>query len=89
MAVLGASSKIYLENGKYFYDNPLEDKAGQTAAIEMLKAGYSVFLWGLFLKDHPQYRFCKDLNDIFCKTPVSEETLYKYFGDNQMDIIYL
>lgn len=89
LALMGASQKVYLEMGKYFYDNPLEDKAGQRAAIEMLKKGYSVFLWGRFLHDFPQYRFCKDLNDIMIKAPISEEILYKYFGDNQMDIIYL
>lgn len=89
LSTMGASSKIYLEMGKYFYDNPLEDRAGQKAAIEMLKQSHHVFLWGKFLHDYPQYRFCKDLNDIMIKAPISEEILYKYFGNNQMDIIYL
>lgn len=89
MALMGASQKIYLENGKYFYDNGLEDVAGRNAAMEMLKQSYDVFLWGKFLHDFPQYRFCKDINDIVVKGDISGEIFMKYFGNNQMDIIYL
>lgn len=89
LATWGASAKIYLENGKYFYDNSLEDKAGQKAAIEMLKEGFNTFLWGKFLKDYPQFRFCTDLNDIFVKEPIEQEVIDKYFGKEPIDIVHL
>jgi hypothetical protein len=89
IATLSASTKIYLENGKYFYDNATIDPAGRKAALDMIGKGYSIFLWSKFLDDYPVYRECKDLNDIMCKLPIKEEILKKYYSDHSLDAIYL
>jgi len=89
MATWGASTKIYLDKGHYFYDNTKLDKAGREASISMLKKGHFVFLWDKFLSKYPEYRFCKDLNDIMRKKPIKQSIFKDYFSNNVMDMIYL
>lgn len=89
VAICSSGTKLYLENGKYLYDNSKEDDAGNEAAMHMLEKGHSVFLWGKFLDDYPEYRYCKDLNDVFRKQPISQDTLLDYFSDDPVDIVYL
>lgn len=90
MATLSASTKINLPNGLYFYDNTILDDAGRKESIKMLKQGHKVFLWARFMEDYPNFRNCKDLDDIIRtgrKFDILE--LYKYFSNDLLDMIYL
>ena len=89
MATWGASTKIFLDQGFYFYDNTSMDKAGRDASIAMLKKGHYVFLWNKFLDKYPIYRFCKDLNDIMRKKPISQSAFKDFFSNDVMDMLYL
>lgn len=89
LATWSASTKIYLDNGYYFYDNTTIDKAGMDASIAMLKKGHYVFLWKKFVDKFPQYRYCKDLNDVFKRQPIKQKELMQYFSKNTLDMLYL
>lgn len=77
IATTGVSkSKLLLENlltkknAKIFFDN---DLAGKRQSIELIKKGYSVFLWSKFISDlgksYPEHRLkikmIKDINDAY------------------------
>jgi len=77
IATTGVSkSKLLLENlltkgnAKIFFDN---DLAGKRQSIELIKKGYSVFLWSKFISDlvktYPDHRLklkmIKDINDAY------------------------
>jgi DNA primase len=77
IATTGVSkSKLLLENlltkgnAKIFFDN---DLAGKRQSIELIKKGYSVFLWSKFISDlaktYPDNRLklkmIKDINDAY------------------------
>ena len=57
-------------NAKIFFDN---DLAGKRQSIELIKKGYSVFLWSKFISDlaktYPsnriQLKLIKDINDAY------------------------
>jgi hypothetical protein len=90
-ATLSASNKIYLKNGLYLFDNTRIDAAGRVRTLEMLASGYRVFLWGKFLRDYPQFEYCKDINDIIKKEesfPINE-VMMDYFTDDKLDGIYI
>ncbi len=89
MATWSASNKIMLPHGHYLYDNTTIDKAGLDASLEMLHAGLKVFMWSMFLKDFPQFKYCKDLDDIYKTTKIPARDLLPYFSNHPLDIIYL
>lgn len=89
IATWSASNKILLPSGYYLFDNTTIDKAGKDASIELLEQNHQVFLWGKYLEDYPEFRLCKDLDDIRKKKYVKAQDLLKYFSNHPLDAIYL
>lgn len=93
IATTGVSkSKLLLENlltkknARVFFDN---DLAGKRQSIELIKKGYSVFLWSKFISDlirvYPQNRIkikmIKDINDAYSfLTSVDQKTSITAFN---------
>jgi predicted RNA-binding Zn-ribbon protein involved in translation (DUF1610 family) len=85
---------------RFFFDN---DKSGRKKTEELIKKGYSVFLWNKFFKafskmsPNPQESFfklqesLKDLNQLAQKinNPYNTLQLENYFAKDKMDIIDL
>lgn len=91
VATMSASTKAYFRNGYYIYDNTMEDDAGRHASMEILKKGFNVFAWSKFMKDYPQFRGLKDINDIMKKDdrfPIND-VIPDYFINSEIDLIYL
>lgn len=91
LAMLSSSSKIFLDNGRYFFDY---DKAGTLSAKDVLDKGFHVFLWEKFLDRYPIYKSLLingkiDLNDIMRRQIVTEDILLQYFSNNELDLIYI
>lgn len=89
IATWSASNKIYIPNGRYFYDNTTIDKAGKDATLHMMNKSYSCFLWVKFINKHPKYRYCKDLNDIMKLEPLPLSEFNKFFGNSMLDLLYI
>jgi len=92
IATWSASNKIWLDNGKYFYDNSTlsSEIAGLNAAKTALDKGKQTFLWKKFIDKYPKFKLCKDLNDIIKleeNFPISE--FNKFFGNSVMDYLYI
>lgn len=73
---------------RILFDN---DKAGRTHTMELLKSGYSVFLWTQlicdlkkkWLSDIQRIRKIKDINDLYCYLEEKDEAL-TYESFNQL-----
>lgn len=91
MATMSASTRVYMNNGIYLYDNSIVDDAGKSSAIERLKENCTVFAWKKFTNRYPQFTNCKDINDIVRKDdqfPINDVVM-KYYINDILDIIYI
>lgn len=105
VALVGVNTdySFLLQDGiqvRFFFDN---DKDGNTATVEMINKGYSVFLWNKFFKDFasksssPEENYykvkskIKDLNQLAKKihNPYQTLDLENYFAKDKFDIMYI
>lgn len=89
IATSSAYRSIFIQNGRYFYDNSLVDETGKKMSIKMLEKGYTVFLWKKFIDDFPRYEGCKDLNDVMMKEEIDPFLLTEYFSNHKLDLFYV
>lgn len=89
IATWSASNKIYIQNGKYCFDNTTIDKAGKDATIQMLNKEHQVFLWQKMINKYPRFRFCKDLNDMMQQENFPLSEFNKFFGNSMLDLLYI